>query len=139
MKYLIELLIYVCLFNFVHCNNYNNIEYDMNTFLLDRHKFIIRSIPFKAHPVLVPVSVIMSSVITIINTSLICLFVMWKKQMLYKGTKSPIYCLLFIVNSNKYSIFSLNWYMSYVVCLIKYLIIKFINTGFYSEYAMTVV
>ena len=76
MKYLIKLLIYVCLFNFVHCNNYNNIEYDMNTFLLDRHKFIIRSTQFKPHPVAVPVSVILSSVITIFITSMICLFVM---------------------------------------------------------------
>ena len=91
MKYLIELLIYVCLFIFVGCDDYNNIECDVSTSLLDKHKLLLMTITFKPHTVAVPVSVILSSVIAIFIKSMICLFVMWKIQISYKGTKSPIY------------------------------------------------
>ena len=74
---------------FVGCDDYNNIECNVSTSLLDKHKLLLMTITFKPHPVAVPVSVILSSVIAIIITSMICLFVMWKIQMSYKGTKLP--------------------------------------------------
>ena len=93
VKYLIELLMYVFLFIFAGCDNCNNMECDVNISLLGKHMFIINSnnIYNMYYTVEAPVCVTLSSVVAIIITSMICSFVMWKKQMSYKGIKSPIY------------------------------------------------